>query len=73
MNKICKSKEAAFSILYEICEGGANVHLHCKNLNIIIDQFDDLLKERKTFDQLDTLHWELRGDQILKKQKKQHK
>ena len=63
LNKICKSKQAAFSIQYEIYEGGANVHLHCKNLNIMIDQFDDLLKERKTFDQLDTFHWELRGDQ----------
>ena len=62
LNKICKSQEAEFNIQYEIYSGGEYLHLHCKNLNIMIDQLDDLIKVRTKNNTLNTLKWELRGN-----------
>ena len=62
LNKICKSKEAEFNIQYEIYSGGEFLHIHCKNLNIMIDQLDDLIKVRTKNNTLNTMKWELRGN-----------
>ena len=62
LNKICKSQEAEFNIQYEIYSGGESLHIHCKNLNIMIDQLDDLIKVRTKNNTLNTMKWELRGN-----------